>query len=55
MALEIIVIFGVMPTAVSAYALAKELGGNAELMAEIISFQTIISLPAMLLWLSFLR
>lgn len=55
MALEIIVIFGVMPTAVSSYALAKELGGNAELMAEIISFQTIVALPAMLLWLSFLR
>ena len=49
--LSIIAIFGVMPTAVSSYALAKELGGNDTLMAEIISFQTLISLPAMLIWL----
>ena len=55
MALSIIAIFGVMPTAVSSYALAKELGGNADLMAEIISFQTFLSLPAMLIWLSFLN
>ena len=51
--LIIFVIFGVMPTAVSSYALAKELGGNAELMAEIISVQTIMSLPILLIWLSF--
>jgi len=51
--LTIFVIFGVMPTAVSSYALAKELGGNAELMAEIISMQTIMSLPVLLIWLSF--
>ena len=42
-----------MPTAVSSYALAKELGGNDELMAEIISLQTIMSLPILLIWLSF--
>ena len=52
--LAIIAIFGVMPTAVSSYALAKELDGNAALMAEIISFQTFLSLPAMLVWLFFL-
>ena len=51
--LIIFVIFGVMPTAVSSYALAKELGGNDELMAEIISLQTIMSLPILLIWLSF--
>ena len=55
MALEIILVFGVMPTAVSSYALAKELDGNDSLMAEIISFQTILSLPAMLIWLTFLK
>lgn len=54
MSLSIIAIFGVMPTAVSAYALARELDGNADLMAEIISFQTFLSLPAMLIWLSVL-
>lgn len=51
--LQIIAIFGVMPTAVSSYALARELGGNDELMAEIISFQTFLSLPTMMIWLSF--
>lgn len=50
--LQIIAIFGVMPTAVSSFTLAKELGGNWSLMAEIISFQTIVSLPAILLWLA---
>ena len=55
MALSIIAIFGVMPTAVSSYALSRELDGNSELMAEIISFQTLLSLPAMLVWLSFLN
>ena len=55
MALSIIAIFGVIPTAVSSYALSKELDGNSELMAEIISFQTLLSLPAMLVWLSFLN
>ena len=54
MALNIIAIFGVMPTAISSYALARELDGNADLMAEIISFQTFLSLPTMLIWLSFL-
>ena len=52
MALNIIMIFGVMPTAVSSYTLARELGGNADLMAEIISLQTFVALPAMLIWLS---
>ena len=52
--LTIFVIFGVMPTAVSSYALAKELGGNADLMAEIISLQTIMSLPILLIWLNFI-
>ena len=52
--LQIIAIFGVMPTAVSSYALARELDGNASLMAEIISFQTLLSLPVMLIWLSLL-
>lgn len=52
--LNIIAIFGVMPTAISSYALARELDGNASLMAEIISFQTLLSLPIMLIWLSLL-
>ena len=39
--LSIEVIFGAMPTAVSAYILARELGGDVSLMASIITLQTI--------------
>lgn len=39
--LSIAVIFGAMPTAVSAYILARELGGDISLMASIITLQTI--------------
>ena len=39
--LSIAVIFGAMPTAVSAYILARELGGDVSLMASIITLQTI--------------
>ncbi|MCZ2720066.1 AEC family transporter [Marinomonas sp. 15G1-11] len=38
------VIFGAVPTATSGYALARQLGGNAPLMAVLISFQTAISI-----------
>ena len=52
--LVIIMIFGVMPTALSSYPLARELGGNAKLMAEIISLQTVLSVPVLLIWLAFI-
>ncbi len=39
--LSIAVIFGAMPTAVSAYILARELGGDVSLMASIITLQTL--------------
>ncbi|MFT2110082.1 AEC family transporter [Marinomonas sp. 2405UD68-3] len=38
------VIIGTVPTATSGYALARQLGGNAPLMAVLISFQTAISI-----------
>lgn len=48
----VLMLFSMMPTAPSAYILARQLGGDAELMAVIISTQTlaaILSIPAVLL------
>lgn len=42
---------GAAPTATSSYALAKELGGDADLMAEIISVQTLVAAITMPVWL----
>lgn len=42
---------GAAPTASSSYALAKELGGDATLMAEIISVQTLVAAISMPLWM----
>jgi malonate transporter and related proteins len=40
----VLIIYGVVPTASSGYALAKLLGGDAEVMAGIITVQTLISI-----------
>jgi hypothetical protein len=40
----VLVLFSALPTASSAYILARQLGGNAELMAIIITAETLISL-----------
>jgi malonate transporter and related proteins len=48
------VIAAAVPTASNAYVLAKQLGGNAPLMAEILTLQTLAALmtmPAMMAWL----
>ena len=42
--LNVIVLFAAMPTASSAYILAKELGGDTKLISSIISLQTILSI-----------
>ncbi len=47
----ILAIFATMPCAVSAFPLAKQLGGNVPLMADIIVLQTMFSLPLSFLWL----
>lgn len=49
MGLNIAVIFGAMPTAVSAYILARELGGDVSLMASIITLQTIACMGTLFL------
>jgi malonate transporter and related proteins len=40
---QVLLILAVLPTATSAYVLAKQLGGDAELMATIITVQTLLS------------
>jgi len=47
--LAIAVIFGAMPTAVSGYMLARELGGDTTLMASIITLQTLLSMLTLFL------
>lgn len=50
----ILVLLGAMPTATSAYILARQLGGDAELMANIITFQSLaafVMIPMWLFWL----
>jgi hypothetical protein len=44
MSLQVVVLFFCMPTASSAYILARELGGNAPLMATLITGQTLLAM-----------
>ena len=48
------VLFGVVPTATSAYALARQLGGDADRMSAYITMQTILSVVSLpvCVWLS---
>jgi len=49
---KIAIIFSAMPTAVSSFILAKQLGGDTEAMAQIITIQTLLaalSIPLFLL------
>jgi len=55
-AVIIAVLFQALPTASSSYVMARQLGGDAELMAGIVAFQTvlaIVAVPAVLLLLNF--
>jgi predicted permease len=54
-AIIVAVLFQSLPTASSAYVMARQLGGDAELMAGIVAFQTavaIVAVPAVLLLLN---
>lgn len=51
---SILIVFAALPTAPSAYILARQLGGNAELMAGMITGQTLLALITLPLVLSFL-
>ena len=43
MARSVAIIAGAVPTAASAYVMARKMGGNAELMSSIVTFQVIIA------------
>jgi hypothetical protein len=46
------VVFGALPAAVSAYPFIQQMGGNAKLMADIITLQTLASLIGLTFWTS---
>lgn len=52
MQLQIAVVFAALPTATSAYVLASRMGGNAALVAFLISAGTLLSMATMPLWMS---
>ena len=47
-----VVVFGALPSAVSAYPFIQQMGGNAKLMADIITLQTLASLLGLTFWTS---
>ena len=49
--LLVLVVLATVPTAASTYALAQQLGGDAPLMGEIITVQTIASIIATPGWI----
>ncbi|WP_375551888.1 AEC family transporter [Rhodophyticola porphyridii] len=49
---QVALIYGALPTGVAAYTLARQLGGDAPLMAAMITMQTLLSFATMPLWLS---
>lgn len=49
---QILLLFACLPTASSAYILARQLGGDTILMANIISVQTLVAFVVMPLWIT---
>ena len=50
----VVILLSCLPTASSSYILARQLGGDADLMATIVSGQTllaIVTIPLMITWL----
>ena len=54
LAAGVLIIFSTIPTATSAYILARQLGGDASLMAAIITAQTLLSMLTIPFWLTLL-
>lgn len=52
MLFNVLFIFAATPTATSSYILSKQLGGDAELMANMVSLQTIVAILTMSIWLA---
>lgn len=51
--ISILVLFAILPTAPSAFILARQLGGNISLMSSIITIQTLLSVIFIILFLKF--
>ncbi len=52
LAAQVALIYGALPTGVAAYTLARQLGGNAPLMAAMVTVQTLLAFALMPLWLT---
>ena len=50
----VLVMFHALPTAPSAYILARQLGGDARLMAGILTTQTALAIITLPVWISLL-
>ncbi|MDN3522757.1 AEC family transporter [Halomonas ramblicola] len=48
---DVVLLFAALPTATSAYILARQLGGDAEMMAALITAQTLLAMLTLPLWL----
>ena len=48
---DVALLFAALPTATSAYILSRQLGGDAELMAALITAQTLLAMISLPLWL----
>jgi len=48
---DVALLFAALPTATSAYILARQLGGDAELIAALITSQTLLAMLTLPLWL----
>jgi len=49
---DVALLFAALPTATSAYILARQLGGDAELMAALITGQTLLAMLSLPAWLA---
>jgi malonate transporter and related proteins len=49
---QIALIYGALPTGVAAYTLARQLGGDAPLMAAMITVQTLVSFATLPVWIA---
>ncbi|WMC10468.1 AEC family transporter [Oceanimonas pelagia] len=52
--LGVVVLFSALPTATSSYILARQMGGNAPLMAAIITGQTLLAMAVLPAWMALL-
>jgi predicted permease len=52
LSLHIVILFGALPAATSAYILAERMGGDGKVVAAIISFSTLAAMLSLPLWLA---